>query len=61
MREGEGHDLAGIGGVCHDLLIARHGGVETQFSNRSSCGTKAVAVENGSVRKHKASSRFLVR
>ena len=61
MREGEGDNLAGIGGVCHDLLIACHSGVETELGNGGTCGSKAVAVKNGSVRKHKASSRFLVR
>ena len=29
MWEGEGDDLASIGWICHDLLIARHSGVET--------------------------------
>jgi hypothetical protein len=33
MGEGEGHDLPGIGGVGHDLLIARHRGVEAQLGH----------------------------
>ena len=34
MREGEGHDLARVGGIGHDLLITRHGGVEDKLGHR---------------------------
>ena len=36
MREGEGDDLAGIGRVGEDFLIARHGGVEADLADRMS-------------------------
>ena len=34
MREGEGDDLPGIGGVGEDLLVAGHGGVEADLADR---------------------------
>ena len=36
MREGEGDDLPGIGGVGEDLLVARHRGVEADLADRVS-------------------------
>ncbi len=33
MREGEGDDLAGIGGIGDDLLIAGHAGVEADLAD----------------------------
>ena len=56
MREGEGHDLPGIGRIGHDFLIAGHRGVEDQFCHRLAGGAKALSEEHGAVRKGKAGS-----
>ena len=58
MGEGEGDDLAGIGGIGHDLLIAGHRGVEDQFGHHLSGGAEAPAVKDCAVCKHQASGRF---
>ena len=34
MRESEGDDLGGVGGVGQDLLVAGHGGIEADFADR---------------------------
>ena len=49
MREGEGDDLARIGRVGHDFLIAGHRGVEAQFRHGLAGGAKAHAVEQRAV------------
>ena len=41
MREGEGDDLGGVGGVGQNLLIARHRGVEADLSDRRALRTQA--------------------
>ncbi len=41
MREGEGDDLPGIGGVGEDLLIAGHGGIEADLADRAAGGAQA--------------------
>ena len=51
MREGEGDDLAGIGGVCQDFLIARHGRVEADFTDRLAGGAEPHALDHGAVGK----------
>ena len=56
MREGEGYDLPSIGGVGHNLLIARHRGVEAQLGNGLACGAKTLAVEHGSISQNKTCS-----
>src|ERR1051326_1395031 len=38
MREGEGDDLPGVGGVGHDLLVAGHRGIEADFAQRPAMG-----------------------
>ena len=40
MREGEGDDLPGIGGIGHDLLVAGHRGVEADLADRLSGAPK---------------------
>ena len=40
---GEGDDLAGVGRVCHDLLVAGHGGVEADLANRMALRAEAAA------------------
>ena len=37
MRECEGDDLPGKGGVRQDFLITSHGGVEADFTDRLTC------------------------
>ena len=49
MREGEGDDLAGIGGIGHDLLIAGHRGVEADLADRCARGADAPAPEHRAV------------
>jgi hypothetical protein len=45
MREGEGDDLAGKGGVGQALLIAGHRGVEAHLADRLAGGADAATVE----------------
>ena len=49
MGEGEGDDLAGIGGVGEDFLIAGHGGVEADFAHGLAFGAKALAFDDGAI------------
>ena len=46
VREGEGDDLPGIGGIGHDLLVAGHRGVEAELAHRDPGGAEAAAVED---------------
>ncbi len=57
MGEGEGDDLAGIGGVGQDLLVAGHGGVEAHFAGSVADGTDAAALEAGPVRQDQKCGR----
>jgi hypothetical protein len=50
MGEGEGDDLAGIGGVGQDLLVAGHGGVEADLAGGVTDGADAAALEARAVR-----------
>ena len=45
MRKGEGDDLAGIGGISQDFLVAGHGGVEADLADRMAGGAKAKTFE----------------
>ncbi len=49
MREGEGDDLAGIGGIGDDLLIAGHRGVEADLADRLACRADALAPKDRAV------------
>ena len=49
MGEGEGDDLAGIGGVGEDFLIAGHGGVEADFAHGLAFGAEALAFDDGAI------------
>ena len=49
VGKGEGYDLAGIGGVGQDLLVAGHGGVEAHFAGRMAHRTDAAPLETGAV------------
>ena len=46
---GHGHDLAGVGGIRADLLIARHAGVEHDFSRAHRLRAEGLAEENRTV------------
>ncbi len=52
MREGEGDDLPGIGGIGEDLLIARHRGVEADLADRVPGRAQSEAFQNGPVGQH---------
>ena len=52
MREGEGHDLARVGGVGHDLLVACHRRVEAKLGDRLAGRAKAMTVEDRPVRQN---------
>ena len=58
MREGEGDDLPGIGGVGEDFLVAGHRGVEADFADRVAGGAEAEAFENGAVGEHEEGGRY---
>ena len=49
MGEGEGDDLAGVGGVGEDLLVAGHRGVEADLARRVADRADAAAFEAGAV------------
>ena len=59
MREGEGDDLAGIGGIGKDLLVAGERGVEAHFRDRRSGGAEAAALDHRAVGKHQKGGRLL--
>ena len=61
MREGEGDELPGIGGIGEDLLIAGHRGVEADFADRVAFRAEAEALQHGAVGKHEERGRFVVR
>ena len=61
MREGEGDDLPGIGGIGEDFLIAGHGGVEADLTDGVAFGAEAKAFEHRAVGKHQQRGRFVVR
>ena len=58
MREREGDDLAGIGRVGEDLLVAGHGGVEAHLADRMAGGAEAHAFEHGAVGEHEQRGRL---
>jgi hypothetical protein len=49
VREGEGDDLGHVGGVGEDLLIAAHGGVETDLADRLADRADPIALQDGPV------------
>jgi hypothetical protein len=52
MREGEGDDLPGIGGIGDDLLISRHAGIEAHLANARADRADAFSPKNAAVREH---------
>jgi len=61
MREREGDDLPGVGGIGEDLLVAGHGGVEADLAHRMAGCAKAQAFEHGAVREHEQRACFQLR
>jgi hypothetical protein len=57
VRESEGDDLRGVGGIGHDLLIAGHRGVEAHFAHCRAFGPETVAPQRRSVGEHEDSRR----
>ena len=49
MRESEGDDLPGIGGIGENLLIPGHRRVEADLANRVPGGAEALPFEHGAV------------
>ncbi|MND98458.1 hypothetical protein D3C80_908100 [compost metagenome] len=49
VGEGEGQDLAHVGGVGQDFLIARHGGVEDHLAEGRADGADADTLQDGAV------------
>ena len=61
MREGEGDDLPGIGGIGEDFLIAGHGGVEAHLADRMAGRAEAHAFQHGAVGEHQQRGRLGLR
>ena len=61
MREGEGDDLAEIGGIGENFLIAGQRRVETDLGLDHAGGADALALDHGSIRQHQKGSRRLSR
>ena len=60
MREGEGDDLAGVGGIGEDLLVAGHRGVEADLAGRVADRADAVAFEARAVVEDQEGGRRLL-
>jgi len=58
MGKRKGNQLASIGRISKNLLIAGHGGVEHQLADHRANGTDALASKNGPVGKHKCRRGF---
>ncbi len=61
MREGEGDELPGIGGIGEDLLIAGHRGVEADLAHGVAFGAEAKAFQHRAVGEHEERGRLVVR
>ena len=58
MREGEGDDLAGIGGVGEDLLVAGQRRVEADFGDSAAHRTQAATLDDSAVGEHQQCGRL---
>ena len=58
MREGEGDDLAGIGRIGEDFLVAGHRGIEADLADGMAGGAKAEAFEHRAVGQHQERRRL---
>ena len=61
MRESEGDELPGVGGIGEDFLVAGHRGVEADLADRLAFRAEAEALQHGPVGKHEERGRFVVR
>ena len=61
VREGEGDDLARIGGIGHDLLVAGHRGVEADFADRLAFRPESPAPDDCAVGEDQYARRILRR
>ena len=61
MREGEGDDLAGIGRVGEDFLIAGERGVEAHFGDGAAGGAQASPLDHRAVGKDQQRGRHFAR
>ncbi len=52
MRKGEIDDLAGIGGIGQDLLIAGHRGIEADLAERRAVRADATSPPHAAVAEH---------
>ena len=57
MGKGEGDDLAGIGGVGEDLLVAGHRGVEADLADRLALGANSLTFDHRAVGKDQEGGR----
>ena len=57
MREGEGDDLGGVGGVGQDFLVARHRRVEADLADRRAGRADPEALDHRAVRKNDHAGR----
>src|SRR5579862_799157 len=57
MGKREGDDLARIGRIGEDLLVAGHRGVEADFAGRVACGAEADPFQHGAVGEHEQCGR----
>ena len=49
MRVGQGDNLSRVGGIGENFLVAAHGGIENDFTNRGALGTYRQTFENTAV------------
>ena len=61
MREGEGDELSGIGGIGENFLIAGHRGVEADFADGVTFRAEAKTLQHGAIGKHEERGRFVIR
>ena len=61
MGEGEGDELAGVGGIGEDLLIPGHRGVEADLADGMAFGPQAKTFQHRAIGKHEQRGRFVVR
>ncbi len=59
VRESEGYDLPGVGGIGHHLLVAGHRGVEADFTDRTANVAEALAPYQSAVREDQNAGRPL--
>jgi len=58
LRVGEGHDLARVGGVTHDLLVPDHRGVEDDLAERLPLGARGSSGKAGTILKREKRARM---